>query len=106
MPDLEPDQVPAALSEHQRAYEEWFRQYVDRQQRKCSGVYRASDGKLTVREPKPRRLIGWLKGMRGFGFFPRTRIPRFQFPSDEETLARDSVLVGTDLYAAIQKCKP
>ncbi len=90
------------------AYEEWFRQFARAQQKQRSGVYRASGGKIAIGETKPAgRWRNWLRGVRSFGFQPRTTIRRFAFrPSaTEDSLATDWALVGADLYAAIQECK-
>ena len=95
-----------SLEQLEGAYEEWFRVYADAQQGRRFGVYRAAGGKIAVGETKPRgRWRNWLQGMRSLGFFPRTGIRRFVFPSTEESLATDWALVGADLYAAIQECK-
>lgn len=98
----------SAVEQLEIAYEEWFRQYAVAQRRRRSGVYRSTDGKITVAETKPRsRWSNWLRGMRSFGFFPRTRIRKFAFrcASTEDSLATDWALVGADLYAATQECK-
>jgi hypothetical protein len=90
------------------AYEEWFRQFAAAQQERCSGVYRASGGTIAIGETRPpSRWRNWLRGMRSFGFRPRTSIRRFAFRpcSTEDSLVTDWALVGADIYAAIQECK-
>lgn len=109
MPDHSADQPPpASIEQWEAAYEEWFRQYAEAQQGQRSGVYRVTGGKIAVGDTKSRsRWSNWLRGMKSFGFFPRTSIRKFMFcsASTEDSLATDWALVGADLYAAIQECK-
>jgi hypothetical protein len=109
MPERSAEQPPSpSLEQLESSYEEWFREWAAAQRGRCSGVYRAVGGKITIEETKPpRRWHNWLRGIRSFGFFPRTSIRSLAFRpgANEESLANDCALVGADLYTAIQECK-
>ena len=98
-----------------RAYEAWFRSYVEQSGTRNLGVYSPicgspAGGALAVRfgnkVDKPEahsRIRGLLKRFR---FFPDTEVPALRwFTSDSEALFNDWVMIGSDLYGAIQQYK-
>jgi hypothetical protein len=104
---LTPSQHLQFIEGMESAYEGWLNCYMN-QPGKSWGVYSPKGNAFAV------RFYGVEKSANNFvrrilvhlSFFPDTKAPRGRrFMSDEEAVLNDWVMVGSDLYGAIQQYK-
>ena len=102
------DQPLDRCKEWEFAYENWFSHYLN-QSGKFRGVYSPTGNMFTVRfgdkvEKSEEHLMRRL--LMQFTFFPGTKTPcHRRFASDQEAMLNDWVMIGSDLYGAIQQYK-
>ena len=97
-----------SVEDLEAAYENWIRAYIDQVSVRDLGVYSARGGALTVRlDDKGTKTSNRVQRiLKYFTFFPKTEVPaRSWCASDSEALLNDWVMVGSDLYGAIQQHK-
>ena len=89
------------------SYQKWLEAYVNDTKRSF-GVYRpvrSGGWEISLRNP-PAKATGLLRRcLARYTFFPHTKVPSCTFPSDSEAILNDWAVVGTDLFAAMQKYK-
>jgi hypothetical protein len=88
------------------SYRGWLEAYVNDAERNF-GVYRpAGPGKWGIGFGGQHRRVGLLRRcFTRYALFPHTRIPSHPLPSDSEAILNDWAIVGTDLFAAMEKYK-
>ena len=89
------------------SYRDWLKAYVTDPKR-IFGIYRpAGLGKWEVAFRNLPAKTGNLlrRCLARYTVFPHTKIPSCSFPSESEAIMNDWVVVGTDLFAAMQEYK-
>ena len=89
------------------SYRDWLKAYVTDAKR-VLGIYRPAElgrWEVAFRNPSAKGTNMFRRCLARYTFFPRTRTPSCIFPSDSEAILNDWAVVGTDLFAAIEKYK-
>ena len=89
------------------SYRAWLKVYINDPKR-VFGVYRTAGlGKWEIAfRNSPGRAAGLLRRcFARYTLFPRTTVPSPTFPPESEAMLNDWVVVGTDLFAAMQEYK-
>jgi hypothetical protein len=104
-----PEEKPAPCARFESlaaSYQDWLESYV-KDHNRIFGVYRpTSFGRLELSvscKNKVASLLGHY--LSRYRFFPRTKVPSWTFPSDDEAILNDWAIVGTDLFEAMQQYK-
>jgi len=99
-----------SVKDLETAYEHWFGDYIDQAANRALGVYSPVGKAIMVRfdsKAEETKASSYVRGiLKYFTLFPNTKVPsRRWFSSDSEALFNDWVMVGSDLYGAIQQYK-
>jgi hypothetical protein len=96
------EQESAEALEH--AYEAWFHHYLGSGVQ--MGVYAPSAHGIAICLGKPKNFNSLRAKLKWLTFFPDSKIPSHRwFASDSDAVFNDWVMVGSDLYGAIQQFK-